>query len=132
VINVTSIEAVKPHVIYIPSSSDRNPVIMTSRHFTIPHPITLHYTCRHYTFSHLNFTQLHYTTLHYPPIWLNLSKFPTAPFNVTSLHFSSDTQWYRGLLLTVPTWASPLNQLICVLASMCSRVPKRWMSIAIN
>jgi len=64
------------------------------------HPVTktfttLHYICRHFTSSHLNFTQLHFTTLHYPLIWLTQFKFPTAPFHLTSLHFTC-LCWHRG------------------------------------
>ena len=96
-------EAVKLHMVCISSSNDRHPFPKT---FT-----PLHYTFRHFTSSHLNFTHLHFTTLHstslqlstldflpfklhpttlyYPLIWLNPSKFPTAPFHLTSLNFTS-------------------------------------------
>ena len=40
----------------------------------------------HFTSSHLNFTQVHFTTLSFG---LTPFKFPTAPFHLTSLHFTS-------------------------------------------
>jgi hypothetical protein len=53
---------------------------------------TLHYTCRHFISSHLNFTQLHFTALSFG---LTPSKFPTAPFHLTSLQFTF-LCWHRG------------------------------------
>jgi len=58
-------------------------LLRLSPHFTHLHFTPLHYTCRHFTSSHLNFTQLHFTTLSFG---LTPSKFPTAPFHLTSLH----------------------------------------------
>ena len=68
----------KPHMIYISSRNNRDPVTKT---FT-----PLHYTCRLFTSSHLNFIQLHFTTLSFA---LTPFKFPAAPFHLTSLHFTS-------------------------------------------
>jgi hypothetical protein len=74
----------KIHKICISSSNDRHTVTKT---FT-----PLHYTCGHFISSHLNFTQLYnYTSLHFTNLSFGLThlKFPTAPFHLTSLHFTS-------------------------------------------
>ena len=60
-------------------------LLRTSLHFTQLQFSPLHYTCRHFTSSHLNFTQLHSTTLSFG---LTPFKFPTAPFHLTSLHWT--------------------------------------------
>jgi hypothetical protein len=56
-------------------------LLRPSLHFT-----PLQYTCRHFTSSHLNFTQIHFTTHSFGLI---LFKFPTAPFHLTSHHYTS-------------------------------------------
>ena len=72
------------HMFYISSKNDWHPVTKT---FT-----TLHYTCRHFISSHLNFTQIYFTSLHFTTLsfGLNVFKFPTATFHLTStLHLTS-------------------------------------------
>jgi len=61
-------------------------LLRLSLHFTQLHITPLHYTFRRFTSSHLNFIQLHSTTFSFG---LTPFKFPTAPFQLTSLHFIS-------------------------------------------
>ena len=68
--------------------------------FTQLHFTPLHYICRYFTFSHLNFAQLHFTTLSFG---LTPFKFLTAPFHLTSRHF---TPHFTSLHCTF-RWFSP-------------------------
>ena len=76
----------KLQMIHISSNDGWHPVTktFTTLVYSSPSYTSLHYTCRHFT-SHLNFTQLHFTTLSFG---LTPFKFPTAPFHLTSLHFT--------------------------------------------
>jgi len=71
-------EAVLLHMVCISSNNDRHPAPKTFS--------PLHYTCRRFVSSHLNFTRLHFTALSFG---LTPSKFPVAPFHLTSPHFTS-------------------------------------------
>ena len=63
-------------------------LLRPSLHFTPLNPTILHSAYQHFGSSHLlvNFTQIHFTTLSYG---LTPFIFPTAPFHLTSLQFTS-------------------------------------------
>jgi hypothetical protein len=92
------------------------PLHDTGRHFTSPHLNStqlhftpLHDTGRHFTSPHLNSTQLHFTTLSFV---LTPFKYPTAPFHLTSLHFTAllDDFHHTSVPFTSPCFCFPDSQ----------------------
>ena len=69
-----------------------------SLHSTTLQPTTLYSTLLHLSTLHFFPFKLHPTTLHYPLFGLTTFKFPTAPFQLTSLPFTALSDDFRPLL----------------------------------